>query len=397
MVDLLEISKSGPLEVFVRFFPAIGLAACLNSALYLGVYEFDKDHQIHRHVDNVYLYLQWFDQAQFAGFYAARDKNFYDDLNLKVTIIPRPSVLDAFYEQVDRAHLRVPKIRVPDESWNVPRLVSATADSDGDDPTTAFGVWTGDQVLKQYQKEGLKIRAVGAIFDRSLACFMVRETENDPKAVILSPADFAGKRVGVYDGYDTGTIYTWLTKKYVPNSPPIEIPLDPNDDNVKKLNDHSLDVLPAYVINEPLMAQRMGLKIRMIIPESYNLQYYSDTLIVNSKALSDHPEVAERFIEATERGWRWALENQKDAADIVVNQSPNLKAAEQFQMLGKVASYVNPDSPMFTMREETWTSMSAILGKQQSIGYKDEGKCGDLCDFTIVKSAHRNFHRSELR
>jgi ABC-type nitrate/sulfonate/bicarbonate transport system substrate-binding protein len=378
----------------VKAIPAIILAVCLNTAIYLNVYKFDKDHKIHRHVDEVYLYLQWFDQAQFAGFYVAKEKNFYDDLDLKVTIIPRPENLDNFYDQASREHLRIPRVRVPDEDWNVPRLVSATNDNDESDPIIAFGVWTGDQVLKQYRKENLQIRAIGAIFDRSLACFMVRETEKNPADLILSPADFKGKKVGVYDGYDTGTIYTWLMKTYNPSPPPTEVPLHPNDDNVEKLKDGSLDVLPAYVINEPFIAQRRNFKTRLIIPESYNLQYYSDTLIVNSKALADHTKVAERFLEATENGWRWALENQSAAADIVVSEAPNLKASEQLLMLSRVASYVQPNSPMFEMNPETWISMSTILAAQPNLGFVNEGTCGDLCNFEIVKSAHANFHKS---
>jgi NitT/TauT family transport system substrate-binding protein len=376
-----------------RAVPAFCLAACLNTAIYLNVYKFDKDHRIHRHVDEVYLYLQWFDQAQFAGFYVAQKKKFYDDLDLKVTIIARPEDLDIFYDQVGREGLQVPRIRVPDEEWNAPRLVSATTDSDENNPIIAFGVWTGDQVLKQYRKENLQIRAIGAIFDRSLACFMVRDTEKNRKDLILSPADFRGKKVGVYKGYDTGTIYRWLMRTYNPNPPPVEQELDPNDDNVKKLQDRTLDVLPAYVINEPFVAHRRTFKTRLILPESYNLQYYSDTLIVNSKALSHHTPAVERFLEATENGWRWALENQSAAADLVVSEAPNLKASEQLEMLNRVAAYIQPNSPMFEMSRDTWESMSTILAAQPALGFKDEGKCGDLCDFSIVRSAHVDFHK----
>jgi hypothetical protein len=62
-------------------------------------------------------------------------------------------------------------------------------------------------------------------------------------------------------------------------------------------------------------------------------------------------------------------------------------------MLSRVAAYVQPNSPMFEMNPETWISMSTILAAQPTLGFINEGKCGDLCNFEIVKSAHANFHK----
>ncbi len=147
----------------------IAVTLTLTLSLILGVYFFDQMHKIHRDVDKVVLYLQWFDQAQFAGFYAADANGFYDNYDLKVRIVPRT-------------------LTEPD--WNVPRKVSQQT---GDEK--AFGIRPGDQVLRQAEKENLPIVAVGAVFDKSLACFMVRD-ENGPNA-IFGPNDLSGKTIGV--------------------------------------------------------------------------------------------------------------------------------------------------------------------------------------------------------
>ena len=80
----------------------------------------------------LFFYLQWFDQAQFAGFYVANDKGFYDDLDLQVDILARPTGSA--------------------EDWDVPTKVSDAADPPGRNTDTirgapkAFGVWTGDRL-----------------------------------------------------------------------------------------------------------------------------------------------------------------------------------------------------------------------------------------------------------
>ena len=49
----------------------------------------------------------------------------------------------------------------------------------------------------QHPEHHLKVLAIGTVFNRSLACFMVLDGLS-----IFSPRDFGGKNVGVYKGYN---------------------------------------------------------------------------------------------------------------------------------------------------------------------------------------------------
>jgi ABC-type nitrate/sulfonate/bicarbonate transport system substrate-binding protein len=69
----------------LRLPSAILWALCANVALLAAVLFYDKAHKRNRTIDHVVLYLQWSNQAQFAGFYVAKDMNFYDNENLEVT------------------------------------------------------------------------------------------------------------------------------------------------------------------------------------------------------------------------------------------------------------------------------------------------------------------------
>jgi|ERR1039458_3533 ABC-type nitrate/sulfonate/bicarbonate transport system substrate-binding protein len=348
------------------------LAFCISfvlaTLLFSAIYSFDHAHKIHRRVDRAILYLQWFHQAQFAGFYVANNKGFYDDVDLEVDIRPRPLTAG--------------------EDWSVPRIVSASTDRD--DKPKAFGIWVGDQVLRQYAEENLQIAAIGTVFDRSLACFMVKDQSN-----IFGPHDFGDKRVGLFKGYDTEIIYNWLVAHYPPPTPAHTVLLNPTADATAQLRSGDVDVWPAYAINEPLAAEAAHppLHVRLIFPDYYNIGYYSDTLIVNRRTLERHRDVVERFTEASERGWRYALENRDEAVKIVVGYDRLRlgRLIEQQQlMLNKMTFYVRTFNPMLGMDEPTWASMADILQQQGAL--KDVGIYKTLCDFNLAKDAHK-LHR----
>jgi NitT/TauT family transport system substrate-binding protein len=368
---------------------AFTIAMALIGSLFFGVYKFDAMHKYHRKIDKIVLYLQWFDQAQFAGFYVAADRGFYDDLNLDVEIVPRPRNVEGFYQSAFNSNdNHIPSLAKLTE-WNVPQIVSESTDSDK--RPKAIGVWTGDQVLNRFYSEQLHLKVIGTVFSRSLACFLVKD-----KSRIFGPMDFSGKRVGVYQGYDTEIIYKWLTKHYMTEDqlPPTEVLLDPRSDAVELLSSGQVDVLPAYAINEPLVAQsrKPPLPVRIIHPDNYNVGYYSDTIIINAETWNNHRDVALRFLEATERGWRWALDNQDAAIDIVTRfDREHLANKEDLQkeMLSKLASYVRPNNPMFKMDAQVWRGMSTILSEQL---HKPLDGCGDLCDDTMAELAHKQYH-----
>jgi NitT/TauT family transport system substrate-binding protein len=352
-------------HVSTQLSSCIGLL--LTIILYIGVFSFDKIHKIHRHIDKVILYLQWYDQAQFAGFYVAKEKGFYNDANIEIEIKAKPKDVG--------------------KEWDVPAIVSSASterESNGEFPPSAFGIWTGDQVLKEETENRLNISAVGAVFNRSLVSFMVLE-----KSEIFGPKEFAGRLVGSYPGYDSENILNWLMAKYSPGMPPKKVVIKPNDDPLALLKSGDIEVLPTYVINEPLKAEADGLEFRLIEPTYYNLRYYSDTVIVNATTLLNNRALVAHFLEASEKGWKYALDHQDEAVGIIMSRKRDSSKEEKEQearMLSTIAVYVNP-SPMFAMNPKTWSSMAQVLAKSdpQMRSVRD---CGSLCDFDIAWIGH---------
>jgi ABC-type nitrate/sulfonate/bicarbonate transport system substrate-binding protein len=322
------------------------LIAC---AVFLGsivvVWSFNR--VTHRHGDHLSLRLQWIHQAQFAGFYVAREKGFYKDLNLDVDIDPGGS------------------------SFNVPTMVS-TGQAD-------VGVWVGDQVLKGYAHSGMPIRAIGVVFRKSLVCYMVRRDSR-----IFSPSDFRGKRVGIYPGFDSESIYVELLRQA--NVERSDVHEYPAAYSIVPFLAGQVDVWPSYVINEPLSAREHGQPVRCLTPDMFGVKYYSDTLIVRDDTLQSKRDVVVRFMKASERGWRYALSNPDEAVGIVLKYDPSLHRDHEKAMLAALAEYVNPTDPFFQMDPEVWRAMAAQFQTRGLI--PDAENALHVADFDIAEEAH---------
>lgn len=55
------------------------------------------------------------------------------------------------------------------------------------------------------------------------------------------------------------------------------------------------------------------------------LDYYTPVIIANNDYLNDNAEYARKFIKATARGYEYAIANPREAADILMEENPELK------------------------------------------------------------------------
>jgi ABC-type nitrate/sulfonate/bicarbonate transport system substrate-binding protein len=135
---------------------------------------------------------------------------------------------------------------------------------------------------------------------------------------------------------------------------------------------------------------------RLIEPDYYNLQYYSDTIIVNRDTLVAHRDLVARFLQASERGWRYALDHQDEAVNITLSRMGSFTKADvdqQARMLNRISLYVNATSPMFQMAPTTWASMATVLAKNNP-KMQTVKDCGTLCDFDVAWAGHESSQHS---
>lgn len=220
------------------------------------------------------IQLKWHHHFQFAGYYAALEKGFYKDAGLDVTIREGG-----------------PSVEVESE------VSSGRAD---------FGVGTSALLLHKLHGEDFVV--VGQIFQHSSAILLTPR-----KTGIRSVADIAGRKV-MYSNQH-GDILALLKKNGIEEKNIISVP---HNGDARDLIDGKADVMVAYSINEPYILERAGEPYLTFSPLASGFDFYGDNFFATRTMVEDKPELVKAFREATLRGWRYALSNKAEIADVII-------------------------------------------------------------------------------
>ena len=300
--------------------------------------------------ERIRFQLQWFDQAQFIGFYVANEKRYYADEGLSVEVQPGGYNVNPI-QRVEMSQAEI-------------------------------GLATADQVLLS-KAEGHPLKAIGTVFNKSIACFISRKPLK-----IRSPQDLIGKKVGVYLGFDTENVLLSILAKHAVNSRDVNIvPAGMFEAFVQ----NEIEVFPSYQINEPFLAAERGIDVDILMPDMFGVQFYSDTIFTTEKAWKEKRGSLLRFLKASAKGWAYAESHPDEALDIMFRQirssGAKVDARLQKQMLLKSIEHLRggDKNVMFYMDRARWDNMESSL---LTIGkLKRQGYVGDLCDFQMATEA----------
>lgn len=286
--------------------------------------------------------LKWLHQAQFAGFYYAKEAGFYEDRALDVTL--RPGGID------------YPAIQ----------MVASRSDD--------FGITAADQILLARDK-GIPVVAIACIFRKSpFVLFSLKESG------ITKVEDFRGKKVGLKLGGNEELTYRAMMKKAGLSSRDVqEIPVK---FDISLLLAKKIDVWPGYSINEPITAEEKGFPVNLIWPDKYGIHLYADVLFTTEEMIRTEPAVVKAVVESTIKGWQEAFANREIAITYTLKQSNQLNSAHERKMLNASYSLVLPDDkPIGWMDMSVWKEMYQLL------------KINDLLktEFDLSKSFRQDF------
>src|SRR5260221_8789232 len=243
--------------------------------------------------DAVTVRLKWFNQAQFAGYYVAKEKGYYQAAGLDVSIQPGGPDFPAV------------------------QMVAGGKEQ--------FGVTGGDQILVA-RGTGVPVVAVAVLYRKNpFVLFALKSGGID------APAQFRGRKIGLKVGGNEELIYrAILSKAGVSAQELTEIPVK---FDMTPLLTGQIDVWPGYVINEVITAREKGFEVNIIWPANYGINLYADTLFTTEKMLSEKPEVVRRFVAATLKGWSYAVAHAEEAAELTVKSGAKLSYSHELAMM----------------------------------------------------------------
>ncbi|MBU2954789.1 ABC transporter substrate-binding protein [Marinobacter sp. F3R08] len=295
---------------------------------------------------DVTLRLKWVHQAQFAGFYAAKEKGFYEEAGLNVEI--RPGGVD------------FPAVQM---------VASGSED---------FGITGADQILLAREK-GVPIQAVGAVYRKTpFALFALADSG------IETLEDLQGKLVGVKLGGNEELTYRAMVQAAGLNKTAIrEIPVKYD---LSPLLNGQVQAWPGYVINEVISVEEKGHDVNVISPEDYGINFYADTLFTRNDLMESDPAVVQAFVRASFRGWAYALENPEEAARFGLEYSDRLNFEHELAMMKASIPLLAPEQPpLGNMTEMAWQDLQEQL---LSLGFLDEKQeLGDVYTNEFLEQA----------
>jgi ABC-type nitrate/sulfonate/bicarbonate transport system substrate-binding protein len=247
--------------------------------------------------EKVVLQLHGPAQFEFAGYYAALWKGFYDQAGLSVEIKPGEAKAGA-----GRGAASADPVREVTEG------------------RAQFGTGGGEVVVRTAQGQPLLLLA--PIFQRSGAGIYYR-AEDD----LASPGALADVKVGRLPASDPLDIelVTALKAEGIDPEKLKSVPLEPGQE-VAALVDGRVEAVPGSAWDLPWRAHENGLTAKVINPADYRVEFYGDTLFTLRRFADAKPEVVRAFRAASLKGWEYALTHQDEIADRLLAELPRLAA-----------------------------------------------------------------------
>lgn len=278
--------------------------------------------------DKVTVQLSWFHGVEYAGFYAAVDKGYYADANIEV-------VLNA----------GGPEINPIDEVNN---------------GNAQFGITSGDSLIMA-RTAGQNFVAVATIFkENPLAITSLKQDG------ITSPDDLVGKTVGVYS-LDLSNFFDLpflaLMSRTGLERESMNYVLIEDFQGANEIKAGNMDAMSGmFATDQQVMAKQAGDTLNFIYYKDYGYDVYINTIFITEELRQNNPDLVRRFVQATIKGYQYAIENTDEVAQLALTYDETLDLAYQQAVMQAQIPFINTgDGQIGTMNESIWTNTQNIL------------------------------------
>ncbi|MCX7328499.1 MAG: ABC transporter substrate-binding protein [Hyphomicrobiales bacterium] len=295
--------------------------------------------------ERVTIQLKWVTQAQFAGYYVAKDKGFFKAEGLDVTIKPGgPDIAPPQVIAGGGADVVV--------EW-MPAALAA-------------------------REKGVPLVNIAQPFKRSGMMLTCRKD-----AGVATPADFKDKTLGVWFFGNEYPFMAWMAKLgYKTDGSAGGVKVIKQGFNVDPIIQKQAACVSTMTYNEFWQVIDAGLKPEELVVFNYTDQGVStmeDGLYVLENRLSDPAFVARmgKFVKAAMKGWDYARANPDEAAKIVLDNDASgaQKEAHQKRMMGEINKLTAGSNGKLDPAdfERTVTTLMGAGGEQPVITKKPVG------------------------
>jgi NitT/TauT family transport system substrate-binding protein len=262
------------------------------------------------------LQLQWFYQAQFAGYIAAVDQGFYKEQGLDVQLLEGGVDI-------------------------VPQTVLAQGKAD-------YAVAWVPKALAS-REQGAGITDVGQIFARSGTYQVAWKSSG-----ITSPAQFKGKKIGNWGFGNEFELFAGMTKAGL--NPGKDVTLVQQQFDMQALLKHEIDAAQAMSYNEyaQLLEAKNPATGKLYTADDFSIidwkqngsAMLQDAVWANTEKLKDPNYQAQtvKFLAGTIKGWAFCRDNPEKCRDLVVAKGSKLGKSHQLWQMNEVNKLIWPSA-----------------------------------------------------
>ncbi|MFW6149204.1 MAG: ABC transporter substrate-binding protein [Atribacterota bacterium] len=273
--------------------------------------------------------LDWVPNTNHTGLYVAIEKEFYKQEGLEVNIIQ------------------------PSEGGPAGLIAAGQGE---------FGISYQEQVtFARTSKESLPVVAIAAVIQHNTSGFA-----SPVKKGIMRPADFEGKKYGGWGSpVEEATIKALME-------------IDNADfTNTEMVTIGAIDFFAAvqeyvdytwiYYGWDGVAAELKDFPINFILLQDYapELDFYTPVIITRETLLEEEPELIQKFLRATEKGYQYSIKNPETAVQDLLKHAPEISNDIAIASQKYLAEQYQADAPYWgVMERERWENYARWLYRQ---------------------------------
>ncbi len=184
-----------------------------------------------------------------------------------------------------------------------------------------MGVYFQDYMTSKLAK-GAPITAIAAIIENNTSGIITNKNLN-----INSPKDLEGHRYGTWDIPIEKEMLSFIMQRDGGDLSKVELVPNTDDNSITPISNGVFDAAPVYYAWDKVMADNLGIGTNFFYYRDYapELNFYSPVIIANNDYLKENKDEVKKILKAIKKGYQYAIENPKEAAEILIKYAPELE------------------------------------------------------------------------
>ncbi len=309
------------------------IALLLSVIIVFGISACGKTEQ-----EKITIVLDWTPNTNHTGIFVAEANGYFKDAGLNVEIVQPP------------------------EDGATALVASGKAQ---------FGVSFQDTLAPAFiGDDAIPVTAVAAVIQHNTSGIISRKGEG-----MDTPKGLEGKKYATWDlDVEKETIRD-VMQADGGNFDLVELIPSTVTDEVSALKSGSVDAIWVFYAWAGIACKTAGLETDYFEFADINpvFDYYTPVIIGNNAWLSENPEKAKAFLDALSKGYTYAVENPKDAADILMDAAPELKSNSELVYASQeylASEYIADASKWGEFNPERWAAFYNWLNEKNLLEEK---------------------------